>query len=118
MVIPTEEFLINRLKAKDNYWTHTKCEPIVDGRFKETGDEVDKYMFKVPTLRNVAMIYPYFHDGSIEKLEDAVGIIAKLNLNKVLTGDEVKSIIVFLNTLKGKVPEDVTKIPEKLNQAS
>ena len=75
-------------------------------------------MFKVPTLRNVAMTYPYFHDGSVDKLDDAVKSIAKLNLNKDLTEEEIKSIVIFLNTLTGEVPEDAKKIPEELKPAS
>jgi len=107
--------MMQKFGVYDNYWTLTGSDPVDDGRFKETGNEADKYMFKVPTLRNVAMTYPYFHDGSVEKLEDAVKIIAKLNLNKDLTEEEIKSIVTFLNALTGEVPEDAKKIPEELN---
>jgi len=110
--------MMQKFGVYDNYWTLTGSDPIDEGRFKETGIEADKYMFKVPTLRNVAMTYPYFHDGSVDKLEDAVKIIAKLNLNKDLTEEEIKSVVIFLNTLTGEIPEDAKKIPEELNPAS
>ena len=110
--------MLQKFGVYDNYWSLTGSDPVDEGRFKETGNEIDKYMFKVPTLRNVAMTYPYFHDGSVEKLEDAVKIVAKLNLNKDLTEEEVKSIVIFLNTLTGDIPEEVKKIPDELNPAS
>jgi cytochrome c peroxidase len=110
--------MLQKFGVYDNYWNLTGSDPVDEGRFKETGNEADKYMFKVPTLRNVAMTYPYFHDGSVEKLEDAVKIIAKVNLNKDLTEEETKSIVIFLNTLTGDLPEEVKKIPEELNPAS
>ena len=110
--------MLQKFGVYDNYWNMTGSDPVDEGRFKETGNEADKYMFKVPTLRNVAMTYPYFHDGSVEKLEDAVKIIAKVNLNKDLTEEETRSIVIFLNTLTGDLPEEVKKIPEELNPAS
>lgn len=110
--------MMQKFGVYDSYWNYTNSDPIDEGRFKETGNEVDKYMFKVPTLRNVAMTYPYFHDGSVEKLEDALKIIAKINLNKDLTEEELKSIVLFLNTLTSEIPEDITKVPEELSPAS
>lgn len=110
--------MLQKFGVYDNYWTHTNSDPIDEGRFKETGNEADKYMFKVPTLRNVAMTQPYFHDGSVEKLEDAVRIISKINLNKDLTEEEVKSIVIFLNALTGEIPEGVDAVPDELNPVS
>ncbi len=97
-----------------NYWELTKSKEIDLGRMKETNNEVDKYMFKVPSLRNVAMTWPYFHDGSVRDLHDAVKIIAKLELNKDLSDEEINEIITFLNTLTGEVPADVKKAPAEL----
>jgi len=110
--------MLQKFGVYDSYWNYTNSDPIDEGRFKETGNEIDKYMFKVPTLRNVVKTYPYFHDGSVEKLEDAVRIIAKVNLNKDLTTEEIESIIVFLNALTGEIPEGVTKVPDELNPTS
>lgn len=98
----------------DNYWKLTGSKNIDSGRMKETGNESDKYMFKVPSLRNVNKTPPYFHDGTVEDLKEAITIMAKLELNKDLTGDEANDIVIFLNTLTGDLPEDVKTIPAEL----
>jgi cytochrome c peroxidase len=59
-------------------------------------------MFKVPSLRNVALTAPYFHDGQAKTLEDAVKQMAWLQLNKKLTDEEVQSIVAFLKSLTDK----------------
>lgn len=89
-----------------NYWDYTKSANIDEGRFKETGNESDKFMFKVPSLRNIEKTYPYFHDGSINSLEEAVIIMAKTENNKDLSTEDAKSIVTFLNTLTGEVPKE------------
>jgi len=68
-------------------------------------------LFKVPSLRNIEKTHPFFHDGSIDNLEDAVRIIAKLQLDKDLTDQEVEQIVTFMKTLTGKVPEELAKAP-------
>ncbi len=88
-----------------NYWEMTGSEHVDEGRYKVTGNETDKYMFKVPLLRNIEKTYPYFHDGSVAELDDAVRIMAKLQLNKDLTDEEVNNIVAFLKTLTGTLPE-------------
>jgi len=97
-----------------DYWTLTKSKEIDLGRMKETKNEVDKYMFRVPSLRNVTKTWPYFHDGSVRELHDAVKIIAKLELNKDLSDQEIDEIITFLNTLTGDVPENVKQAPPEM----
>ena len=72
------------------------------GRFEVTKNEADKYFFKVPSLRNIALTGPYFHDGKGATLEDAVTKMAWLQLGKKLTEDEVKSIVTFLGALSDK----------------
>jgi cytochrome c peroxidase len=72
------------------------------GRFNVTGDPKDMYMFKVPSLRNVELTPPYFHDGSEPTLADAVRMMAKYQLGRDLTGREVDSIVEFLKTLTGE----------------
>lgn len=86
-----------------DYWEHTKSKKIDEGKFEVTKNEADKYIFKVPTLRNVEKTAPYFHDGSVEKLEDAVNIMAKAQLNKELTSEETNDIVAFLKALSGEV---------------
>lgn len=92
------------------YWKHTGSKKIDEGRFEVTKNEVDKYVFKVPSLRNVEKTYPYFHDGSVEKLGDAIKIMAKLQSNKELTESEIIQIVVFLNALTGEVPNDLQEL--------
>ena len=60
------------------YEKYTKSEKVDDGRYAVTKNDGDKYVFKVPVLRNVAMTPPYFHDGSVDKLADAVWIMGKI----------------------------------------
>lgn len=65
----------------------------------------DEHLWKVPTLRNVALTAPYFHNGSVKTLDQAVKIMAKLQLNKDLTKEETADIVAFLNALTGEFPK-------------
>lgn len=89
-----------------NYWEATGSKKIDEGRFEATQNEADKYFFKVPSLRNIAKTYPYFHDGSVEKLDQAIQIMAKTQTGKELSAQQIQEIIVFLNTLTGEVPQE------------
>lgn len=93
------------------YWELTKSTEIDDGRFTVTGNEEDKYTFKVPPLRNVFMTAPYFHDGSVNVIEDAVRIMAALQLGKTLTDAESRELVSFLKALTGRIPEDALEVP-------
>ena len=75
------------------------------GRFKITSNEEDMYVFKVPSLRNVALTGPYFHDGSQTTLDLAVKKMAEMQLGKNLSEKEVESIVTFLNALTDKPRE-------------
>lgn len=85
------------------YWELTVSRKIDEGLFEVTQDEADKYFFKVSSLRNIEKTAPYFHDGSVDKLEDAVTIMALLQLNKSLTDEETKNMVAFLKSLSGEV---------------
>jgi len=74
------------------------------GRQAVTGNASDAMMFKVPSLRNVEETWPYFHDGSAQRLEDAVQLMAWHQLGKELTPSQVASIVTWLKTLSGPVP--------------
>lgn len=87
------------------YWEATKSKKRDEGKFEVSKVESDKYFFKVPSLRNVEKTWPYFHDGSVEKLEDAIAIMADVQLNKKLTPKEVNDIVAFMKTLTGEVPK-------------
>jgi len=89
-----------------SYWEATGSEVVDDGMFEVTGKESDKYIFKVPGLRNIEKTWPYFHDGSVESLEESIRIMADVQLNKQLTDEEVESITAFLKTLTGEVPKE------------
>lgn len=96
----------------DSYWKYTKSTEIDDGRFSVTKLESDKYVFKVPMLRNISGTSPYFHDGSVESLEKAVLIMGKIQLGKDLSQEELGDIKAFLKSLTGKIPEDAMIVPE------
>lgn len=72
------------------------------GIYMLTKDETDRMFFKVAPLRNVALTAPYFHDGKIKTLEEAVRKMGKLQLDKDLTDQQVSDITAFLKTLTDK----------------
>ena len=75
------------------------------GRFAVTKTASDEYVFKVPSLRNIALTYPYFHSGKVWRLEDAVAIMSSAQLGAELKPAEVKKITAFLRTLTGQQPQ-------------
>jgi len=74
------------------------------GRFNVTGDDEDRYVFKVPSLRLVTLTPPYFHDGSQETLEEAIDSMARYQLARQIDERDVDRIIRFLESLVGKHP--------------
>lgn len=75
-----------------------------EGRIAVTKEEADRFNFKVPTLRNVALTYPYFHDGEAATLTDAVDVMGRIQLGKKFSPDENAKIVAFLKTLTGDQP--------------
>lgn len=73
------------------------------GLYNITKNDFDKFYFKVPTLRNVALTYPYLHNGRIETLNETISSIAKAQLGLDLTKEETFLIEEFLKSLNGKV---------------
>ncbi len=73
------------------------------GRFNVTGKEEDRFAFKVPTLRNVELTSPYFHDGSATSLDQAVKVMVKYQLGRELPQEDIDSLIEFLTTLTGEI---------------
>ena len=96
------------------YWELTGSKKIDNGLFDITKNEMDKYLFKVPSLRNVALTSPYFHDGSVKELKDAVRIMAKAQLKYELSDSEVSNIVAFLNSMSGEVPAFAKEMPKAL----
>lgn len=75
-----------------------------EGRSAVTGEEADRFKFKVPTLRNVELTYPYFHDGAANTLGEAVEIMGRIQLGRKFTEEENAQIVAFLKTLTGDQP--------------
>lgn len=73
-----------------------------NGRWAQTGIERDRFRFRTPSLRNVALTYPYYHDGSVKSLEEAVGMMAKYQVGKELSAENIATITAFLHTLTGE----------------
>lgn len=91
----------------DDYWKYTRSKKIDEGKFEVTKKESDKYVFKSPSLRNIEKTYPYFHDGSVTDLKEAVTIMAKVQLNKKLSKNDLNSLVAFLNSLTGELPKNI-----------
>ncbi|KKO65694.1 Cytochrome c551 peroxidase precursor [Janthinobacterium sp. KBS0711] len=81
-----------------------------EGRSAVTGKDADRFNFKVPTLRNVELTYPYFHDGEAATLTQAVDVMGRLQLGRTFTPDENAKLVAFLKTLTGKQPHIVLPI--------
>jgi len=75
------------------------------GRYNVTGKEDDRYMFKVPSLRNITLTAPYFHDGSAKTLDEAVKVMVKYQLGRDVDQKDIDLMIQFLNTLNGEIKE-------------
>ena len=90
---------------------HTEQEQLNDfdfGRYTYTGDPRDKFVFRVPSLRNVAKTAPYFHDGKVERLDEAIRTMARAQLNIDMPDEDVDLIEQFLHSLTGQLPEPAT----------
>jgi cytochrome c peroxidase len=75
------------------------------GRYAVTGDEDDRHKYRVPTLRNVALTAPYFHNGRVKTLEEAVRVMAPTQLGKTMSDARVADVVAFLKALTGEFPE-------------
>jgi cytochrome c peroxidase len=76
-----------------------------EGRVAVTGEDADRFNFKVPTLRNVELTYPYFHDGAANTLPEAVDTMGRIQLGKKFTRAENAKVVAFLKTLTGDQPK-------------
>jgi len=79
------------------------------GRMQVTGSEADKFLFKVPTLANCEKTAPYYHDGKIATLEEAVKNMAEIQLGQNLPAEKVAAIVTFLKALTGPLPAEFAK---------
>jgi cytochrome c peroxidase len=81
-----------------------------EGRFAVTGRDADRFNFKVPTLRNVELTYPYFHDGAAATLSEAVDVMARVQLGRRYTAEDNARIVAFLKTLTGDQPQFILPV--------
>jgi cytochrome c peroxidase len=93
------------------YQELTGSQQLDTGRFEQTNQEGDRFVFKVGPLRNIERTYPYFHDGSVWRLDDAIRIMGEAQLGKKLTAEEVDAVWAFLKTLTGEVPLEARTLP-------
>jgi cytochrome c peroxidase len=98
----------------DDYWVHTRSLKVDEGRVGVTGDEEDRYVFRVSSLRNVAETGPYFHDGSIDTLEDAVRIMVQLQVGAEPDPDDTDCLASFLSSLTGTLDPKVVRGIEEI----
>jgi len=103
--------MYQKFGVTEPYWNATGSGTVDKGRYDVTSDAADIYVFKVPTLRNVAMTPPYFHDGSVATLPEAVRVMARVQLGRTLTELEVRDLAAFLESLTGPLPDDFATIP-------
>jgi cytochrome c peroxidase len=83
-----------------------------------TKNDSDKHMWRVPTWRNVAVTAPYFHNGSVATLDEAVRVMAKTQLDKKLSDKEVQDIVEFLSSLTGEFPKiSMPRLPETVGES-
>lgn len=98
---PTQKFGVVKPYDKDTQML---------GRYNVTKHEKDKYVFKVPLLRNIELTAPYFHDESTWSLNEAVTIMAQCQQGITFTEDETSKIVAFLRTLTGDQPSIIFPI--------
>lgn len=110
--------MFQKFGLTEDYWNATGSVEMPQlkgrdkGKFHDTGKDADQWIFKVPQLRNVAMTPPYFHDGSVARLGDAVRVMARLQLGRQLSDQDVNQIVAFLETLTGEVPANFAQAPQ------
>lgn len=92
-----------------DYWIATKSKGRDAGRIEFTKVDSDRYKFRVSMLRNISRTGPYFHDGSIGKLDDAVKVMAGVQLGVSLSDNDAAQVSRFLESLTGEVPMNYSK---------
>jgi len=106
--------IFRKFGLNEEYWKETGSTDVDEGRFEVTGEKADRYVFKVPSLRNVTETEPYFHDGSVVDLEQAIQVMVKLQVGIELGAEEVSNLVAFLETLTGQLPEEAMAPPPEL----
>nr|CRH06627.1 Cytochrome c551 peroxidase [Candidatus Magnetococcus massalia] len=95
--------MFQKMGVMKNYFKQRGGIQHVDyGRYNHTGRALHRFHFKVPSLRNVALTAPYFHDASAKSLPEAVRIMGYYQLGRSIPADHVQKIVAFLKSLTGK----------------
>jgi len=88
------------------------------GRYEVTKDEADMNKWRVSSLRNIALTAPYFHNGAVETLDEAVRVMAKTQLGMEMSDKDVTDVVVFLESLSGEFPEiSMPRLPDTMNNS-
>lgn len=109
--------MFQKFGLTQDYWELTGSKEIDifkgrdKGKFQDTKNDADAFIFKVQQLRNVAVTPPYFHDGSVAELGDAIRIMGKLQLGRDLADPDISDIRAFLESLTGEVPAQFAAVP-------
>ncbi len=96
--------MLQKFGVTEDYWIHTGSRNPHDGLMEKTGQESDRYFFRVSPLRNVAATAPYFHDASVDSLDLAVSIMARVQLGQTLDATRTEELVSFLESLTGELP--------------
>jgi cytochrome c peroxidase len=110
--------MLQKFGVVKDYWLETGSASPDVGRFSMTRKDQDKYVFRVPMLRNVARTAPYFHDGSVRTLDRAVRVMASVQLGRTLDDETASSIVAFLESLTGEVPANYAPPPSPAHAAA
>jgi cytochrome c peroxidase len=101
--------------ANEDYRSYLPGKVDDEGLKAITKNEADKDKFKVPSLRNVTRTFPYFHNGSVSDLDEAIKIMAKVQLGLELGWQDRAAIIEFLKSLEADIPSEAKKIPAEIS---
>lgn len=96
--------MLQKFGIHEPYWDHTGSVDIDSGKMRSSGKADDRFVFRVPLLRNVAKTYPYFHDGSVADLAEATRIMARVQLGQTLDKQAIDELVAFQEALTGKIP--------------
>lgn len=87
------------------YYDYTKSTLKDKGVAEVSGKDSDEYVFKTPSLRNIEKTAPYFHDGSVESLHEAIKIMAYTQLGREISDEETDKLVEFFRSLTGTIPD-------------
>ncbi len=115
--------MMQRFGLVEQYASHTGSAALDGGLMKKTGNEKDRFTYRVTLLRNIAKTAPYFHDGSVGDLKKATDIMAKVQLGQTLDDVALNDLVAFMEALTGPIPKNFTapkgipfELPEQMKK--